>query len=994
MTSPNGRVWTQHAITNNQWQSICWSKECGKFCIVGSSNTNRTATSVKVFNLQPPKNTQSDLTVNGVLTAIASSNQLTLNQNANTHSGTLSVDTNGYLTLNSSGNQVIVDSTNVVKVNSATISNATNAGAMQVVGGVGIGGAVYIGGSISSGAITSNATLNISSAATTSTVNSSWLAPSLNNSYGVQVSMGTAISASNCAEIGFIKAATGNYARMKLHSASGALEVTSTQTKITYNTVASTTSTGALAVTGGVGIGGNLNVGGNINCFDNQIKRDAFANKTLGERAVADPNNWILGVSPPTGNTWRSVCWSPSLGIFCACALSGAGNRIMTSLDGKTWIARTTTDNANWYGICWSPELSLFCVVADTNTATTRVMTSPDGIIWSSRSHAVANSKSWNNICWSPELGIFCAVGKGGTTYVMTSVNGVAWDAQTALATTWQDVCWSPELGLFCVVGSNGTSGAMTSPNGVVWSVATGKTPSFSWLSVCWSAELRLFCAVSNNGGRAMTSPDGLNWTQQMSAATNSWHCVRWSPELGLFCATAYSGSNRVMTSPDGITWTSRTPEADISHGWYGLCWSKELGIFCAVSNDGNSMTSRPVYDKLIPKNLVVDSLYVEQTTASTSTSTGSLQVAGGAGIGKDVYIGGDVHNTFNGNDTSLSPGGNGCVGLKTVNSGFALGLVPGTTFYLAGDNSIHADYSMATGGTTCTPSGLILFIDRKLSIPVNGSISYPCDSNVDGVTTGAFRFKYTPVYSSPITSNVNILAISSGNNFNAIYITHQTDGKIWVQVRDSAGTATINTSFGAAAWSWSNGTEYEFELNWNVTSPAELRLFINGTIYGTVNTTVVSRTAAVSKITFGGTTNYTFRVRDVNMFKTVQHTANYSVPTYTYPQAPIISANDNMTIKTGRLYVNSSAFFGNATTGLGSMRWGATGAIASTGAVIVSFSPAFTTDCDSVIFVPELDNNSTSYAWTVGTKSNTGFTIRSHGGLVATNGYYIAFGY
>ena len=34
----------------------------------------------------------------------------------------------------------------------------------------------------------------------------------------------------------------------------------------------------------------------------------------------------------PVDNSWVSVCWSPALSLFVAVAISGTGNRVMTSL--------------------------------------------------------------------------------------------------------------------------------------------------------------------------------------------------------------------------------------------------------------------------------------------------------------------------------------------------------------------------------------------------------------------------------------------------------------------------------------------------------------------------------------------------------------------------------------------------------------------------------------------------------------------------------------
>ena len=91
-----------------------------------------------------------------------------------------------------------------------------------------------------------------------------------------------------------------------------------------------------------------------------------------------------------------------------------------------------------------------------------------------------------------------------------------------------------------------------------------------------------LLRSLSGAGNRVMTSPDGITWTIQASAADNSWTGLTYGN--GLFVAVAYSGlGNRVMTSPDGITWTSRTSAAD--NAWFSVTYGN--GLFVAVANSG-----------------------------------------------------------------------------------------------------------------------------------------------------------------------------------------------------------------------------------------------------------------------------------------------------------------------------------------------------------------------------------------------------------------------
>ena len=52
-----------------------------------------------------------------------------------------------------------------------------------------------------------------------------------------------------------------------------------------------------------------------------------------------------------TDNEWSSVTYGN--GIFVAVAISGTGNRVMTSPDGITWTSRTSAADNNWFGITY-----------------------------------------------------------------------------------------------------------------------------------------------------------------------------------------------------------------------------------------------------------------------------------------------------------------------------------------------------------------------------------------------------------------------------------------------------------------------------------------------------------------------------------------------------------------------------------------------------------------------------------------------------------------
>ena len=137
-----------------------------------------------------------------------------------------------------------------------------------------------------------------------------------------------------------------------------------------------------------------------------RIQAGILATSTWTERAI--PNN----------RYWRSVCWSPELGIFVAVNYSSSAC-VMTSPDGINWTERTSgVVSRSWFSICWSAELGIF--VAVNNSSSACVMTSPDGITWTERTSGVV-SRNWISICWSPELGIFVAVNTGSAAVVLVS---------------------------------------------------------------------------------------------------------------------------------------------------------------------------------------------------------------------------------------------------------------------------------------------------------------------------------------------------------------------------------------------------------------------------------------------------------------------------------------------------------------------------------------------------------------------------------------------
>ena len=331
--------------------------------------------------------------------------------------------------------------------------------------------------------------------------------------------------------------------------------------------------------------------------------------------------------STPTGfnNVWKSIAWSPDLGLFCAVgAVNAAGtdsHRIMTSPDGITWTMRDSGVSAanTWASVCWAGG-TIQKFVACKLSGTDRIAWSADGTNWT---HVNVQANIWNDICYSEDLDLLVAVASSGVNRVITSPDALVWTNQTAAtARSWASVAWASSLGLFIAGSSNGGSpggvgGLMTSPNGSAWTsrdTPGGAAPTtgtnIATKGICWSEDLGLALAVLANRTSTnvpfITSPDGINWTGRDIPSPdqenlNNWRGAVWSADAGMFVAVGDSSINndvQVTTSPDGVTWTNQDPAVAAVQPWQQITYSPDLELFAAIAdntdNDGLSVMTAP----------------------------------------------------------------------------------------------------------------------------------------------------------------------------------------------------------------------------------------------------------------------------------------------------------------------------------------------------------------------------------------------------------------
>jgi hypothetical protein len=286
--------------------------------------------------------------------------------------------------------------------------------------------------------------------------------------------------------------------------------------------------------------------------------------------------------TPAANRTWYKVAYGA--GLFVAIKQQGTDAQVMTSPDGLTWTTRAVPEDLNWNDICFSPSLNLFVAVAQGGTAT-EVMTSPDGITWTARNQA--NAGQWRSVVWAEALGLFVAVGSTSGNRVMTSPDGITWTSQVAAAANlWYGVTWSEDLGLLVAVGISGSGNRiMTSPDGVTWTSRTSPADN-QWRKVVWAPFLNLFVAVADSstdfGQRVMTSPDGITWTLGALPTNANFASIALGNDLLIAVANTGGTGDRIVYSPDGIGWTGFTgPGAD---AWLGIAFGDNKFVIVGVN--------------------------------------------------------------------------------------------------------------------------------------------------------------------------------------------------------------------------------------------------------------------------------------------------------------------------------------------------------------------------------------------------------------------------
>jgi hypothetical protein len=231
-------------------------------------------------------------------------------------------------------------------------------------------------------------------------------------------------------------------------------------------------------------------------------------------------------------------------------------NAVMTSTDGITWTSRTYpqiyygSGGDTWTGVAYGN--GIWVAVAYSNG----VMTSPDGITWTTR---VGRAYTWQEVIYAN--GLFVAISDytdgSALSQVMTSPDGITWTGRTNPGGgnhRMRDIAYGNSLFVLVTSGGDGETRVFTSPDAATWtgrSIDYYRAPDF--YSVAYGNNL----FVGFGDGMRYTSPDGITWTKYNNGSPvnyEAWYSVIYGKNM--WVALASGGTQRVMTSPDAVTWT------------------------------------------------------------------------------------------------------------------------------------------------------------------------------------------------------------------------------------------------------------------------------------------------------------------------------------------------------------------------------------------------------------------------------------------------------
>lgn len=710
-----------------------------------------------------------------------------------------------------------------IRMTESIASTSTSTGTLVITGGLGVAGAIFAGsistaGTVALGTTTVTGTLTASNVTTAGTLTLTGTSITTNN---------PVIFNSTCSVTGVLSSGTsiispivagsnttlgGLTIRGNTADTTGTITMASAVV-LTIGTASTSTGTGSLVVTGGVGVSGNVFIGGN----------GSFSGTLT-----------VTGTSNMSGIACESISASGNtLTITGGNVVSGMTITGSSAASGQMTLASTTSVTKATAGILM-PE-----TIASTSTSTGSLVVSGGvgiggalyaGSINTSGSGVFGNI-TINNSTLSGTSGLTIAA--GGT---ITTANNVSLTSVSNTSLTL--------AGGMSIAGNASVSGNVIVAGNTISPILSGSTLSSGNLTIrantidtTGTITIPSETSITNNTASTSTSTGALlvaggvgisgsvfiggNGSIAGNMAVTGNLTVSGIMSIGTFSAT-----NMTVNNITGITGTTMVVTgSNIISGMTITGSSAASGQMTLISTTSATKATAGI---LMP-----------ETIASTSTSTGTLVVSGGVGIGGTMYANGI--NTSNGTITTLTVSGTANISDATITTLSSTGATVGTltmTGTVSGVNIIMSgNVSAATvTGTTSISTPLIT---RTGTLTLTGTT---------GVTTGS-QMSVTNTTASTSTSTGAFTVAGGVGIGGSLYI-----GNLSLSGTTIASSTTLSVTAGVVSFSGTiSATSMTATSATTSTSPSTGAFIVSGGVGIGDNSTFAKNISVGSS----GTVNY-----------------------------------------------------------------------------------------------------------------------------------------
>ena len=636
-----------------------------------------------------------------------------------------------------------------------TNATSTVTGAIQVVGGIGVGRDVYVGGDVTI-ADTLDSTANNNGSLIVA--GGAGFAKSI--VVGSSATIQSALANANGVAANALQVTTGGLGVGGSGYFGGAVKVAS-------NTAATNTTSGGLQVVGGAGIGGALYVGGiidTLNTTDAGLASPGGTGSLQASGGAGIAKNLAVGGTISRTGAVSQAAWQNATGVALNLAsatftdtTTGAGT--VAGPSAASWLGQPTFASTN--AVTYTEAATLYiqnAPAAGTNTT----LTNPYALLVANGVVKIKTTTSSTSVT-TGALVVDGGVGVAGNLY-----GSAIYDSGSRVLTA-------------ATIGNFGVS-SLTAGTDTAVSASTGAV-------TIWGTS-----TLQSVTSRGATSNVAISITNNTAASNTTTGALRVSGGIGalqVYATNLFDSGNRVLTSITATAGTGLSGGGTISGpsgtiaftntGVLSLTAGTGIGVSAStgaitVSNTGvTSLTgtanqiavsastgavtlSFPAGGITTTTGTFTSKVFVTNADDSTSASTGALQVTGGVGIGKSLF----VTTTATVAGTLIRNGAVSAAGWGTTGVGLVLSTSTYTDNSLSGVQAFAAVHAMGrpTIAATNTPTytnAATLYIDNAPLAGTNATITNPWSLYV---ANGNVRIATTTVSNS---SSAGALVVSGG---------------------------------------------------------------------------------------------------------------------------------------------------------------------------------------------------------------------------------------